>query len=184
MFFEASEQAPRIVAWILNQIGWLYHWERELRESHAGANLRAAVRSARGQMVLGRLKRVFEMLQFRYLPKSLLGKAISYALRQWPELTVYVEAGRVEIDNNLIENAIRPTAIGKKNWMFMGSEEAGERNALIDTLVGTCRMHGIEPYEYLSDVLQRLPTTTNQDVDQLLPLNWQKNRQAPLRARA
>jgi transposase len=83
-----------------------------------------------------------------------------------------------------VENAIRPTAVGKKNWLFMGSAEAGERNAVIYTLVANCRMHGIEPYGYLKDVLTRLPTTSNQEVDQLTPLNWQKNRQAALKVAA
>ena len=92
-----------------------------------------------------------------------------------------MDAGHVEIDNNLVENAIRPTAVGKKNWLFMGSAEAGERNAVVYTLVANCRMHSVEPCAYLKDVLTRLPRTSNQEVEQLMPLNWQKNRSAPLK---
>lgn len=90
----------------------------------------------------------------------------------------------MELDNNLVENAIRPTAIGKKNWLFFGSEEAGERSAVIYTLVANCRMHGVEPCAYLKDVLERLPTATNQTVTQLTPLNWKKARQAQIKLAA
>jgi len=83
-----------------------------------------------------------------------------------------------------VENAIRPTALGKKNWLFFGSEEAGQRSAVIYTLVGNCRMHGVEPYTYLKDVLERLPRTTNREVAQLTPLNWHKARQAALKQAA
>ena len=79
-----------------------------------------------------------------------------------------------------MENAIRPTALGKKNWLFFGSEEAGQRSAVMYTLIENCRLHGVEPYTYLKDVLERLPRTTNQEVAQLTPLNWQTARQAAL----
>ena len=81
---------------------------------------------------------------------------------------------------NLVENAIRPTALGKKNWLFFGSEEAGQRSAVMYTLIENCRLHGVEPYAYLKDVLERLPRTTNQEVAQLTPLNWQKARPSAL----
>jgi hypothetical protein len=109
-----------------------------------------------------------------------MGQAISYALNQWPLLVRFLDHGEVEIDNNLVENAIRPTAVGKKNWLFFGSEEAGQRSAVIYTLIENCRMHGVEPYAYLKDVLQRLPSTTNQEVDQLTPLKWKQNREAAI----
>ena len=96
----------------------------------------------------------------------------------------FLEHGEVEIDNNLVENAIRPTAIGKKNWLFFGSEEAGARSAVMYTLIANCRLHGVEPYTYLKDVLERLPRTTNQEVGQLTPFNWQKARQASLKLAA
>ncbi len=82
-------------------------------------------------------------------------------------------------DDNLVENCIRPTAIVKKNWLFFGSEQAGARNAIVYTLIENCRLHAVEPFEYLKDVLQRLPTMTNLNVADLTPLNWKKARQAP-----
>ena len=79
---------------------------------------------------------------------------------------------------------IRPTAIGKKNWLFFGSEEAGGRSAVIYTLIENCRMHGVEPYAYLKDVLERFPTMTNQQVAQLTPLNWKKAQRSPIKLAA
>jgi transposase len=183
-FFEAKEQAPQVVGWLLNQIGILYGWEEQLRESRAGPGAREALRASHSRMVMQRLHRALEKLQARYLPQSLMGQAISYALNQWPALERFLEHGEVEIDNNLVENAIRPTAIGKKNWLFFGSEEAGTRNAVVFTLIENCRMHGVEPCEYLKDVLECLPRTTNQQVEQLTPLNWKKAREKSLKQAA
>ena len=176
-FFEAQEQAPKAAGWILNQIGQMYGWERQLRLSRAGPALRHAHRRAHSRMVVERCHRALHRLRPRYLPQSPMGQAISYALNQWPTLERFLDHGEVEIDNNLVENAIRPTAVGKKNWLFFGSEEAGQRSAVIYTLIENCKRHGVEPYSYLKDVLERLPTTTNQQVGQLTPLNWQKARQ-------
>ena len=127
---------------------------------------------------------MLNQLQPRYLPQSPMGQAISYALNQWPTLERFLEHGEVEIDNNRVENAIRPTAIGKKNWLFFESEEAGARSAVMYTLIENCRLHGVEPYTYLKDVLERLPKTTNKDVAQLTPLNWKKVRQSELKQAA
>ena len=183
-FFEAQEQAPRVAGWILNQIGLLYRWEEELRRNRAGPVLRQVQRSSHHRMVIERLGRALKKLQPRYLPQSLMGQAIGYALNQWPMLEGFLEHGEVEIDNNLVENAIRPTALGKKNWLFFGSEEAGQRSAVIYTLIQNCRLQGVEPYTYLKDVLERLPHTTNREVDELTPLKWQQARHSVLKQAA
>jgi transposase len=183
-FFEANEQEPEVAGWFLNQIGLLYGWERDLRQSRAGPRARQACRSSHSRMVVERFHRALIRLRSRYLPQSPMGQAISYALNQWAGLERFIEHGEVEIDNNLVENAIRPTALGKKNWLFFGSEEAGERSAVIYTLIENCRMHGVEPYAYLKDVLERLPTTTNQQVAQLTPLHWKKSHQLPVKLAA
>lgn len=184
-FFEAKEQAPQVAGWILNQIGILYRWEEQLRKSRAGPAAREALRAANSRTVMNRLHRAFEKLQTRYLPKSPMGEAIGYALNQWAALERFLEHGEVEVDNNLVENSIRPTAVGKKAWMFFGSEDAGRRNAVVYTLIQNCRMHGVEPYTYLKDLLERLPIMTNQDpVDQLTPLNWKKAREKSLQRAA
>jgi transposase len=177
-FFGAQAQAPPVVGWLLNQIGIVYGWEEQLRQSRAGPAAREALRASHSRMVLQRLKRALDKLQPRYLPQSPLGQAISYALNQWPALERFLDHGEVEADNNLVENAIRPTAVGKKNWLFFGSAEAGTRNAIVFTLVQNCRMHAINPYEYLKDMLERLPRMTNQDrLDQLTPRQWKQARE-------
>ncbi len=171
-FHEAMKRSPRRAGWIMRQIQALYRVEARLRETNAGPRLREAVRASESRMIVERLRRALVRLKPGHLPKSALGKAISYALGQWDGLVVYLADGRVEIDNNTVENAIRPTAIGKKNWLFVGDEEAGERGAILYTVVESCRRRGIDPYEYLRDVLERIPTTLDKDLDSLTPSGW------------
>ena len=138
-FFDAKAEAPRVAGWILNQIRLLYRWEEQLRESRAGPALRQVMRSSHHRMVVERLRRALERLRPRYLPKSLMGQAIKFAQNQWPTLERFLDHGEVEMSTNLVENAIRPTALGKKNWLFFGSPEAGQRSAVIYTLIENCR---------------------------------------------
>lgn len=177
-FFEAEDQQPRLVAWILRQIGHLYRIEKELREAKSGPALREAVRAAQSRMIHRRLKKLFDRLALRaILPKSALGKAVSYALTEWSKLEVYLRDGRVEIDNNLVENAIRPTKLGAKNWLFIGCREAGQRAAILYTIVENCRRLGIDTREYLEDVLTRLPGMMASEAVNLTPANWLRARQ-------
>jgi hypothetical protein len=94
---------------------------------------------------------------------------------------VYLEDGRIEIDNNLVENAIRPTALGKKNWLFIGEADAGDRGAILYTIIESCRRRRVEPFAYLKDVLTRLPQMTNKQVPELLPAVWGKPAEESLR---
>ena len=105
-----------------------------------------------------------------------MGKAVSYALGQWKSLEVYLKEPAIEIDNNLVENAIRPTALGKKNWLFFGDADAGERSAIIYSIIESCRRHDIEPYTYLHDVLTRLPSMTNRQIKDVVPKAWSSAR--------
>jgi hypothetical protein len=125
-----------------------------------------------------RLERVLIRLKSsgKHLPQSLLGIAIDYALGQWQTLDVYLGDGRVEIDNNLVENAIRPTALGKKNCLFMGDADAGERGAIIYTVIESCRRRVIDPYAYLKDLLTRPPTMANFQIPDVTPAAWAKAR--------
>jgi hypothetical protein len=111
-----------------------------------------------------------------------MGKAVSYTLAQWESLEVYLKEPEIEIDNNLVENAIRPTALGKKNWLFFGDADAGERSAIIYSIIESCRRHGIEPYTYLRDVLTRLPTITNRQIKDIVPKAWAAARNIAPRA--
>ncbi len=106
------------------------------------------------------------------LPKSPLAKAASYCLNEWTALTRYLEDGRLEIDNNLTENAIRPSAVGKKNWLFIGHPEAGWRSAVVYSIIVSCQRHRIDPAHYLTDVLRRLPAAKQSDIPSFIPGVW------------
>lgn len=109
------------------------------------------------------------------LPKSPMGQAIQYALNQWDALCVYTTDGRLNIDNNPSENALRRVAIGRKNWLFAGSDKGGRTAATLFTLIATCQRHKVEPMAYLRDVLTRIPATPMSEIDQFLPDRWQPN---------
>jgi transposase len=173
-FFEARELDPIPITWVLRQIGKLYHIEAQLRQKKCGPALREVVRAQQSRPIYDRLHRLFTRWKWRhkYLPKSGPGQALTYALNLWPQLGVYLTDGRIEIDQNLVENAIRPTAIGKKNWLFIGSAEAGQRSAILYTVVECCRRRGLDPHAYLRDILTRLPHCTNWQIKNLTPQAW------------
>jgi hypothetical protein len=175
-FFEARESAPRTCGWLLHQIALLYRIEAHLRTSPAGPKLREAVRTSQSAPILRRIRAALERIRSRYLPQSALGKAITYTLDLWPPLEHFVTDGHIEIDNNGVENAIRPTALGKKNWLFIGAAPAGERGAILYTIVESCRRRGIDPQAYLRDVLTRLPKMTTSQIPEVTPEAWGKAR--------
>jgi transposase len=162
---------PRLVAWILRQIAHLYHIEERLREAKSRPALRQAVRAAESRMIHQRLHKAITLLaKRRILPKSKLGKAIHYA-SPVAQLELYLTDGRVEIDNNLVENAIRPTKLGAKNWLFLGNVQSGDKCAILYTIVENCRRLGIHTREYLEDVLTRLPAMKASEAASLTPPN-------------
>jgi transposase len=168
-FHEARDES-KFAAWMLYQIGRLYQLERET--DGLGPALRSAIRCSHGKMLLSLIKRALKLKQPKFLPKSATGKAINYALSLWDKLILYCDAGQVLIDNNPTENAIRPTAIGKKNFLFFGAPEAGQRSAIIYTILESCRKHGVNQYDYLCDIFKRLPSMTNQQTAELTPAKW------------
>jgi len=172
-FHEALAET-RLAAWFVGQIGQLYAVEKKLRKQQAGPALREAMRAWQSQPVLNRLHRAMELIRRKTLPQGLLGQAIDYALKRWPALMQFVTDGTLEIDNNLIENAIRPSALGKKNWMFIGHPDAGERSAVIYTLLGSCRRHGINPFDYLKNLFTRLPAAKIKQINEFTPAGWAK----------
>ncbi len=104
---------------------------------------------------------------------SAIVKALDYSLKRWGALTRYLDDGNVPIDNNWVENQIRPWAVGRSNWLFAGSLRAGQRAAAIMSLIRSAQLNGLEPLAYLKDVLTRLPTHKANDIDALLPHRWQ-----------
>ncbi len=172
-FFEAKAEGTD-PQWVLLQMQHLYQIEARLREARAGPLEARALRQEQSVPILARIKAQLDELEssHRHRPRSLTGTAISYALNQWDKLTLYVRDGRVQIDNNLVENTIRPSAIGKKNWLFMGDARSGARAATFYTLIGNCHREGINAEAYLTDIFTRLPGETNQTVHRLIPKAW------------
>ncbi len=170
-FFEAKANAPQHAGFILLQIRNLYRIEAYLRQTRVGPRLRQAIRAGQSRMILQRLGETLRRLKLHrtHLPQSSMGLAISYTLDLWPQLQVFIGDGRVAIDNNPVENAIRPTAVGKKNWLFIGEAEAGDRAAILYTLIESCRTHGLDPFAWLRDVLTRLPTFPVRRIHELTP---------------
>jgi transposase len=170
-YYAALKENLSEAVWFIAQIGSLYQIEDEARDLTATA--RQALRQQRAPAIWTALKTKAEALRPTVLPKSTMGKAISYFLDEYEALVGYLRDGRFEIDNNLIENDIRPTAVGRKRWLFIGHPEAGWRSAVIYSVIVSCRRRGINPEAYLTDVLRRLPSLKITDIETLLPAHWQ-----------
>jgi len=172
-FYDALQSHKREATLVLKIMARLYEREATYREAGLGPEERQSRRQEENKTTLARLRKVIAMASRQALPRSALGKACAYAISQWPQLTAFQEHGLAEIDNNLMENAIRPSALGKKNFLFIGHPEAGQRSAIIYSIAVSCQRHNIEPLPYLRDVLSRLPNMTNQDdISRLTPAQW------------
>lgn len=171
-FVEALEERPNEAGLLVTEIRKLYLIERHARDECLVPEQRRRLRQEKSAPILAAFKLRLEELRPGCLPQSPLGKAIRYALAEWEPLNRYLQDGRLEIDNNLTENAIRPSAIGKKNWLFIGHPEAGWRSAVIYSVIASCRRRGIDPWEYVRDVLKRLPGMKQSQVPTLLPRCW------------
>ena len=143
-FYEAREQVPEVVMPILQSIQRLYRIEENLRQSGAPPGCRELVRRSKSRPIVNELQKKITAELGVHLPKSNLGKALRYALGQWSGFARYMKDGRLEIDNNLVENAIRPTKLGAKNYLFFGSATAGINSATIYTLMANCKALGID----------------------------------------
>lgn len=176
-FYKALLENSSEAAWFISGIRALYAIEDQARkmthpERHQLRNERQALE------IWEALRERAQVLKSTVLPKSTLGQAVSYFLNDYRFLIGYLQDGRFEIDNNLVENAIRPTAVGRKRWLFIGHPQAGWRSAVIYSLLASCRRRAINPRDYLTDVLGRLPETNINEVESLGPANW-KPRTAP-----
>ncbi len=171
-FFDAIHSSPRDAHQILEWIRQLYDVEEQARELSVDA--RSEVRLAEAVPVLDRIGARLAELEKRVLPKSVLAKAVSYASNQWQALRRYVEDGRLSIDNNISERTLRHQAIGRKNWLFVGSEQAGPRAAVLFTVLAGAKRHRIEPWAYLRELLLRLDDDDSR-LDEMLPDKWAAN---------
>lgn len=171
-FYKALLESCSEALWFIGQMRQLYRLERELKEANPEARHQGRLQKAPAIWLA--MKRRAEAIQAdpRVLPQSTLGKAVRYLINEYTALVGYLRDGRFEIDSNLVENDVRPSAVGKRRWLFIGHPDAGWRSAVIYTLIQSCRRHGINPQEYLTDVLHRLPSMTSSQVRELLPHKW------------
>jgi len=169
-FENAKDNDPKRSEYVLERMRQLYMIEREARDNSLSFEQRKDLRVKQSMPVLQELETWMREQLPDVLPKSSIGQALSYTLGLWDRLTRYIYNGQVEIDNNLIENSIRPVAIGKKNYMFAGSHEAAQQAAMIYSFLGTCKINNVEPYSWLKETLERIPDQSIHDLDQLLPI--------------
>tara|TARA_R110002167_G_C12663574_1_gene650147 strand:+ start:412 stop:1980 length:1569 start_codon:yes stop_codon:yes gene_type:complete len=172
-FYEAYQQGENGAMHYLVLIRELYAVESSMTRDLTAEQI-VAERRQRSKPVLEQIKASMDADTSDHLPKSAMADAIGYAKNQWSKLIAYVDHGYARIDNNLTEQAIRPTKLGAKNWLFVGHPDAGERTAMIYTILECCRRHKVEPLAYLNDVLRRLPGMTNHEVQaaKRTPRDW------------
>lgn len=156
----------------LQQIQALYMIERRAKEEGMSYEERRQLRQEEAMPILTSMQEWLQENQHQVFPKSAIGKAIAYAGSLWNRLMRYTEDGRFEIDNNLVENSIRPVALGRKNYLFAGSHKGAYRAAIMYSFLGTCKQNGIDPFQWLRDVFTRIPDQPMNRLEELLPQNW------------
>jgi len=174
-FFDALQTDKELAGQALDLFGQLYAIERRIKDGGLCGDAIVEVRQQEAVPILnalhGWMQEEYPKLQ---LKKSPIAQAMAYCLPRWDKLCLYTTHSWLQIDNNPVENAIRPIAIGRKNYLFAGSHEAAQRAAMVYSLLSTCKLHGINPYEWLKDVLQRMHLYTSRNIESLLPQNWIK----------
>jgi transposase len=169
MFNEALDNDYDRATYVLEEMQKLYTIERISKESNLNFAEMKVVRCAKAAPILKALGLWMQQQYVQVLPKSAIGKALAYSIERWTKLSLYITDGRLKIDNNPVENSIRPVALGRKNYLFAGSHEAAKRSGMLYSLLGTCKMHNIEPYTWLKGVLQIIPQHPVNRVKELLP---------------
>lgn len=153
-------------------IGALYDIEREVK-GVVPVDERLRIRQLKSRPAADLLHAWLTANRQKVPDGTATAKAMDYSLKRWAALTRFIDDGELSIDNNRIENLIRPIALGRKNWLFAGSLRAGQRAAAIMSLLHTAKLNGYDPYQYLRDVLERLPTQPDSRIRDLLPYRWQ-----------
>lgn len=171
-FYEAQSSDLMRSMVLMAYIRLLYDVEREARDNKLTGAQRLALRQTKSKPIVADIKTYLETQQPKVLPKSPIGQAISYTLSNWKALMRYSDDGDLEIDNNGAERSLRPVAVGRKNWMFFGSDNGGRTNATLSSLIATCKRLRIDPFAYLRDVFQRVAAHPQQRLDELLPDKW------------
>jgi transposase len=171
-FFEAKANDPQKAEIALTFIQKLYKIEKKAQEDNLTIQQIKQLRQEKCPPILKEFKEWLEEQQLKTTPKSPIGKAIGYTLNRWAKLTVYSTDGNISIDNNLIENAIRPLALGRKNYLFVGSDEGGKRTAMMYSFFATCKAHNVNPLQWMTDVLNKITNYNINKIHELLPHLW------------
>ena len=171
-FDEALDNDKDRAGYVLTEMQKLYAIEKMGRDKSLSKEDLFAARQEQAVPVLQNLKAWMMNAYEQVLPQSTIGKAISYSLQRWDKLSLYTSDARLQIDNNLVENAIRPVAIGRKNYLFAGSHNGARRAAMLYSFMGTCKISDVNPFEWLRDILRRIPSHSVNKLEELLPNNW------------
>lgn len=169
-FFEALKYDQERASYFLEKIKTIYLHDRQCRQMDIAQ--RQKYRIEHIAPLMNQLHNWAEEEQYKVLPKTPIGKAMGYLLKQWEKLRRVLDDERLELDNNKIENKIRPLALGRKNYLFAGNHRSGQHIAMMYSFFATCKEHNINPYDWLKDVLEKLPETKISDLVKLLPQNW------------
>jgi transposase len=174
-YFERALTSDKAKAtFVLEKIQSLYRVERIIREYKLSDERIGKLRQQYSKPIIRKLKEWLDEQVLTALPKSYIGKAILYAHKRWDKLSAYLDNPILQIDNNLVENKIRPIAIGRKNYLFCGSHRSAQAAAMMYSLMGTCRLNGVNPQEWLTDVFNRIQDHDINKIHELLPYNWEK----------
>jgi len=169
-FDKALDNDKARASYGLAKIQALYAIEREAKEQGLSFAQRKELRQKEAVPILDNFEQWLKENLTQVLPKSAIGQAIAYTLKLWPRLKRYTENGKWNIDNNLVENSIRPVALGRKNYLFAGSHQAAGYAAMMYSFLGTCKLNGVEPFEWLKGTLTKIPDTRLSELESLLPV--------------
>ena len=178
-FEQAIKENKEMAEHALKEIQLLYRIEHDCDERELTAGQRKQERQEKSKPIMQALKLWMETEGIKYSPSSLIGKAITYAYTRWDNMMRYLEDGRIRIDNNLAENAIRPVTLGRKNYLFCGNHEAAVSMSVVCSLLATCKAHEVNPREYLNDMIAKMPymqKASYNELLQLLPHKWKTDK--------
>lgn len=171
-FFKCLKELPE-ATFVLERIVQLYKVEyRAAEQDMLGTETHRAMRQEYSKPIVEEIKSWCDENKSQYLPEGPMGKAIGYAINQWDTLLTFLDDPKLRLDNNVSERALRIQALGRANFLFVGHDEAGQNLAILQSLVATCKLHDVNPYDYLVDVLIRIQTHPSARIQELLPMNW------------
>ncbi len=174
-FEKALKDHKELAEYFISKLQAVYTVEREIRDENKSEEEILFLRKEKSLPILNELEKWLKE-NTNHPPRSPISQAVAYTLSRWKKLTVYIEHPFLEIDNNLVENAIRPTVLGRKNYLFSGSHESAQRAAMFYSFFGSCKMNDVNPQEWLADVLVKLPETKTTELYTLLPNYWKNNK--------